>query len=60
MFVGEMAADVRDHAPDAPLHVVVARFVLPKGGYATTVLGAACRIIDVSRGESAEETGEDP
>jgi hypothetical protein len=35
--------------------------VLPKGGYATTVLGEACRIIDGSRGGvPAEETGDDP
>lgn len=29
---------------------VIARFVLPKGGYATTVLGRACRLIDAGGG----------
>jgi tRNA pseudouridine13 synthase len=35
--------------------VVVARFVLPKGGYATTVLGRACRLVDVSIISSARD-----
>jgi tRNA pseudouridine13 synthase len=32
--------------------VVITRFVLPKGGYATTVLGRACRLLDASRGSA--------
>jgi tRNA pseudouridine13 synthase len=42
--------------------VVVARFVLPKGGYATTVLGRACRLIDGSRpgAPPIEDPGDDP
>ena len=43
LLVAEMAADVHRRGTD-PEHgvrsVVVVRFVLPKGGYATTVLGA--------------------
>ena len=39
-------------------------FVLPKGGYATTVLGRACRLDDASRappaGQSASAPGDDP
>ena len=37
---------------------LVVSFVLPKGGYATTVLGRACRLIDASRrngGDANEE-----
>lgn len=57
LFVAEMEAAVRGQArgeAGGPTGraVVVARFVLPKGGYATTVLGRACRLLDASRGEA--------
>ncbi len=46
-------------APKPP-GIVIARFVLPKGGYATTVLGAACLLVDASRtGEPLPEEGQD-
>ena len=38
--------------------VVVARFVLPKGGYATTVLGRACHVVDATRPAAANEPEE--
>jgi tRNA pseudouridine13 synthase len=53
LHVAEMAVEVRDldagHEGSTGRAVVVARFVLPKGGYATTVLGRACRWVDASR-----------
>ncbi len=53
LFVSELTAEIRGAEAQAPgsagRAVVVARFVLPKGGYATTVLGRACRLIDASR-----------
>jgi tRNA pseudouridine13 synthase len=49
LFVAEMTAEAQGEAR-AGRAVVVARFVLPKGGYATTVLGRACRLVDGSRG----------
>jgi tRNA pseudouridine13 synthase len=59
LFVSDMAIEARD--PDAEgSTVVVARFVLPKGGYATTVLGRACRLIDASRLQQASGPGITP
>lgn len=56
LFVAEMMAEVRPGVGPGPegegQAVVLARFVLPKGGYATTVLGRACRLTDASRGEA--------
>jgi tRNA pseudouridine13 synthase len=47
LAVAEMTAEVLP--PDAGgKAAIVARFVLPKGGYATTVLGRACRLTDAS------------
>jgi tRNA pseudouridine13 synthase len=65
LFVTEMTAEVRgagaltegSPATKAGRAVVVARFVLPKGGYATTVLGRACRLLDASR---RSDDGGDP
>ncbi len=53
LFVAEMATEVRDPDPVTGNVVVVARFVLPKGGYATTVLGRACRLVDATRLQEA-------
>lgn len=39
----------RDLASDVVPDGLLVRFVLPKGGYATTVLGFACRLVDASR-----------
>jgi tRNA pseudouridine13 synthase len=46
MMVEGMATEVREEEGRA---VLIARFVLPKGGYATTVLARACSLIDESR-----------
>jgi tRNA pseudouridine13 synthase len=55
LFVAEMASEVRSMDPSTGRAVVIARFVLPKGGYATTVLGHACCLVDGARGGSAVE-----
>lgn len=55
MMVGEMDARVEGEAGSEV--TVIARFVLPKGGYATTVLGRACRVIDASREASGSMDG---
>jgi tRNA pseudouridine13 synthase len=48
LFVEGMSVEVRAVEPQSTGRaVVVARFVLPKGGYATTVLGRACRLVDM-------------
>jgi tRNA pseudouridine13 synthase len=48
LFVSEMAVETRASGVESTGRtVVVARFVLPKGGYATTVLGRACRLVDL-------------
>jgi tRNA pseudouridine13 synthase len=63
LFVSEMAVEVGEAREEGRKRVVTARFVLPKGGYATTVLGNACRIIDASRGEAtpdADDAGDEP
>jgi tRNA pseudouridine13 synthase len=52
LFVTEMTTELRSPSDAAGETVVVARFVLPKGGYATTVLGCACRLLDGSRGSA--------
>jgi tRNA pseudouridine13 synthase len=36
---------------------LVVRFVLPKGGYATTVLGRVCHLIDASRSPGRNDPG---
>jgi tRNA pseudouridine13 synthase len=59
LFVAEMASEVRSTEASTGRAVVVVRFVLPKGGYATTVLGRACRLFDGSRGEALVEAGHD-
>ena len=49
MSVARATPDEQDSSSKTGRTVhVVARFVLPKGGYATTVLGRACRLIDVA------------
>jgi tRNA pseudouridine13 synthase len=48
LMVGEMEARVEPESPGKAS--VIARFVLPKGGYATTVLGAACHLVDAGAG----------
>ena len=47
--VGEMEARIEPAEGDTV--TVIARFVLPKGGYATTVLARACRIVDATARE---------
>jgi tRNA pseudouridine13 synthase len=47
--VTEMEA--RIEAAEGALVTVIARFVLPKGGYATTVLARVCRVIDATARE---------
>jgi tRNA pseudouridine13 synthase len=47
LFVGEL------HVTPLGSGAVQASFVLPKGGYATTVLAKACRILDVSTRSAA-------
>jgi tRNA pseudouridine13 synthase len=60
LFVAEMTAEARDGGEGSTGRaVVVARFVLPKGGYATTVLGRACRLVDGSRIPALAERDED-
>lgn len=55
LWVGEMDARVE---PEGPGKVsVIARFVLPKGGYATTVLSGACHLIDAAGGGRPAVTG---
>ena len=60
LHVAEMAAEVKGPDPSTGATVVVARFVLPKGGYATTVLGRACRLVDATRSEPAEGDDDPP
>ena len=55
LLVAEMTTELREPEGSTGRAVVVARFVLPKGGYATTVLGRACRLLDGSRGESSPD-----
>ncbi len=43
-MAAEVQAEVQGGGASAGPAVVVARFVLPKGGYATTVLGRACQL----------------
>jgi tRNA pseudouridine13 synthase len=47
LMVAEMEARVVRHEGGASS--VIVAFVLPKGGYATTVLGRVCRLSDASR-----------
>lgn len=42
LLVSEMSVEDADNG-------LLVRFVLPKGGYATTVLGCACTLVDASR-----------
>jgi tRNA pseudouridine13 synthase len=65
LFVAEMTTELRGPGDDDAAPAVVARFVLPKGGYATTVLGRACRLIDASRGDGGitppvDDSSDDP
>ncbi|UQA58721.1 tRNA pseudouridine(13) synthase TruD [Polyangium aurulentum] len=53
-----MVGDLEVHGPDADGGLTVS-FVLPKGGYATTVLAEACRLADASRDRRDESEGED-
>lgn len=55
--VGEMDAQVEPGDGDAQRVTVRVRFVLPKGGYATTVLGRACRVVDAT---TREDRGRPP
>ena len=56
LFVNGMDVEVRAMGPESTGRaVVVARFVLPKGGYATTVLGRACRLVDPTARSAAPE-----
>ncbi|APR79760.1 tRNA pseudouridine 13 synthase [Minicystis rosea] len=58
LTVAEM--DVQATEEGAGKASVIVRFVLPKGGYATTVLGRACRLIDASmeRGPRGSEASD--
>jgi tRNA pseudouridine13 synthase len=59
LFVSEMTSEVRGPDPSGEgRSIVVARFVLPKGGYATTVLGRACGLVDGSRGPAPGTEGD--
>jgi len=60
LHVAEMAAEIRGGEESTGASVVVARFVLPKGGYATTVLGRACRPVDATRPGSAADDQDSP
>jgi tRNA pseudouridine13 synthase len=63
LFVAEMTCELAGPAAQSPSAgdggparaAVVARFVLPKGGYATTVLGRACTLVDASRRDADPE-----
>ena len=57
LFVAEMTIERQDPDPSSGKAVVVARFVLPKGGYATTVLGRACGLIDATRTQQTPGQG---
>lgn len=65
LLVGEMSAETGAPASTEPTEAgergarVIARFVLPKGGYATTVLEGACRLVDArARGRESPSTVE--
>ena len=57
LFVAEMATEPPSPQGSTGRAVVVVRFVLPKGGYATTVLGRACRLVDAARDVHAVQAG---
>lgn len=59
-----LVADVEIQRSDAEEHGLTVSFVLPKGGYATTVLANACGLVDASlrqgekpQSEAAEDDG---
>ena len=60
LFVAEMAVEARDPDTATGKAVVVVRFVLPKGGYATTVLGRACHLLDATRPAYPADQGISP
>jgi tRNA pseudouridine13 synthase len=53
--VGEMEA--RIEATEGETATVIVRFVLPKGGYATTVLARACAVVDATAREDRGRPG---
>lgn len=57
MMVAELAVEALPADEGAELSSLRVRFVLPKGGYATTVLARACRVIDAAARRSGAEGG---